>query len=191
MKPGISRRAFLGALSAALGLALMPGRGWAQGKLFSDWYTLADAAAQNKTDDVGTFLRQGQNPNFVDQNGRAPLDYAANFGNGAMIKLLLDAGARIDFRDKFGATALHWAAEAGYVEAVTALLQAKAPVDAINRQGVTPLMLAAGANKGDAVKLLLKAGADPKKQDFTGRDALGYAAGRPNALRALQTARPG
>ncbi|MGO8915007.1 MAG: ankyrin repeat domain-containing protein [Stellaceae bacterium] len=192
MKPDITRRALLGALGAALGLTLLPGRGWAQmQKLFTDWYTLANAAAENKTDDVANFLRQGQNPNFLDHEGRAPLDYAANFGNTEMIKLMLDAGARIDYRDKLGATALHWAAQGGSAEAITLLVQAKASVDAINRQGITPLMLAAGANKGEAVKALLKAGADPKKQDFTGRDAMGYAAGRPNALRALQTAQSG
>jgi hypothetical protein len=30
-------------------------------------------------------------------------------------------------------------------------------------------------------------GADPKKQDFSGRDALGWGAGKPASLRALQT----
>lgn len=187
MKPGIGRRALLAMLGAAL--AARPAR--AQEKLFSDWYTMANAAAENKTGDVANFLRKGENPNFLDHDGRTPLDYAANFGNTAMIKLLLDGGARIDYRDKYGATALHWAAEGGSVEAITLLIQAKAPIDAINRQGITPLMLAAGANRGEAVKALLQAGADPKKQDFTGRDAKGFAAGHPNALRALQAASSG
>ncbi len=185
MSRGIGRCALVAAL---LGLALAPAR--AQERLF-DWSSLASAAAENKTGDVANFLRQGQSPNFLDPSGRAPLDYAASFGNTTMIKLLLDSGARIDYRDKFGATALHWAAEAGQVEAIVLLLQAKAPVDAINHQGITPLMLAAGANKGEAVKALLKAGADPKKQDFTGRDATNFAAGHANALRALQAAPSG
>ncbi|HXY99485.1 MAG TPA: ankyrin repeat domain-containing protein [Stellaceae bacterium] len=188
MKPGIGRRALL----ASLGLALAAGPARAQTpqKLF-DWYSLANAAAENKTDDVAIFLRKGENPNFLDPSGRSPLDYAASFGNTAMIKLLLNAGARVDYRDKDGATALHWAAEAGQAEAIAALVQANAPVDAINRQGITPLMLAAGANKGEAVKALLKAGADPKRQDFTGRDARSFAAGHANALRALEAATPG
>ncbi|HEX7968819.1 MAG TPA: ankyrin repeat domain-containing protein, partial [Stellaceae bacterium] len=87
--------------------------------------------------------------------------------------------------------ALHWAAESGQAEIIRALLAAKAPVDAQAKQGITPLMLAAGGTKAEAVKALLEGGADPKKQDFTGRDALGWAAGKPAALRVLQTAKRG
>jgi uncharacterized protein len=177
-------------LAAALVLALAaPARADDQ-KLF-DFSTMATTAAQNKTDEVAAFVRRGDNPNFVDSQGRSPLDYAAGFGNLVMMQMLLDGGARPDYRDQFGATPLHWAAEAGHVEAIKLLLNAKAPVDATNKQGGTPLMMAAGANRGEAVKALLQAGADPKKQDFTGRDAMGYAAGKPGALRALQAARPG
>ena len=157
---------------------------------FPDWYTLANAASQNKIEDVAALLRRGDNPNFLDGAGRSPLSYAAALGNTAIIKLLLDYYARIDYRDKFGATPLHWAAENGRNEAVRELLAAKAPVDATNREGVTPLMLAAGNNRADAVRLLLKAGADPKKQDFTGRDAMSWAKGQPSALRVLETAHP-
>lgn len=190
MSPGMSRRAVLGALAAGIAAALLPATGWAQvaaKKLFADWYTIANAAAENKTDDVATFLRNGVNPNFLDYAGETPLDYAASFGNAEMARALLDGGARIDYRDKFGGTALHWAAQAGHADMVTLLVQAKAPVDAINKQGITPLMLAAAANNGAAVRALLQAGADPKRQDFTGRDALGYAAGHPNTLRVLQS----
>jgi len=156
---------------------------------FPDWYTLANAAAQNKTEDVEMMLRRGDNPNFTDDSGRTPLDYAAGFGNTAMLKALLDNRARVDYRDKFGRTALHWAAELGQVESIRLLLAAKSPVDATAKQGITPLMLAASANKAEAVKLLLTAGADPGKQDFTGRDATGWAAGKPAALRILEAAR--
>lgn len=156
---------------------------------FPEWYTLANAAAQNKTEDVAEMLRRGDNPNFTDGAGRTPLGYAASFGNSAMVKALLENGARIDYRDTFGRMALHWAAEAGQAESIRLLLAAKSPVDATARQGITALMLAAGGNKGEAVKVLLDAGADPKKQDFTGRDAIGWAAGKPAALRVLQAAR--
>ncbi len=178
------------ALAAALVLALgaAPVTAQEQQKMF-DFSTMATVAAQNKTDEVAAFVHRGDSPNFVDSQGRSPLDYAAGFGNMVMIQMLLDGGARTDFRDKTGSTPLHWAAEAGQLDAIALLLHAKAPVDAGNQQGITPLMLAAGANQGAAVKALLKAGADPRKQDFSGHDASSYAAGRPNALRALQTAR--
>jgi uncharacterized protein len=156
---------------------------------FPDWYTLANAAAQNKTADVLMMLRRGDNPNFTDDTGRTPLDYAASFGNTTMLKALLDNRGRVDYRDKFGRIALHWAAELGQIESIRLLLAAKSPVDATAPQGITPLMLAASANKGEAVKLLLAAGADPRKQDFTGRDATGWAIGKPAALRVLNAAR--
>ncbi len=182
------RRASLAGAAFLLALCLGPVAARAQ-LSFPDWYTLANAAAQNKTEDVAALLRRGDNPNFLDSFGRTPLSYAAAFGNTAMVKLLLDGDARIDYRDTFGSTALHWAAEIGRTEAVKQLLSAKSPVDATNKQGITPLMLAAGGNKGDTVRVLLNAGADPRKQDFTGRDAMGWAAGKPNALRALLAGR--
>ena len=180
----MTRRLLLKCLGTVLLLAGSTARAFAID--FPDWYTLANAAAQNKTDDVQMMLRRGDNPNFTDGAGRTPLGYAAGFGNGAMLKALLDNGARIDYRDNFGRIALHWAAELGQVETIRLLIAAKSPVDATAKQGITPLMLAAGGNKGEAVKLLLAAGADPKKQDFTGRDALGWAAGKPAALRVLE-----
>jgi len=184
MRPALARRAVLG-LAAAL-LALAPGHGRAQLFQAPDWYTLADAAAANKTSQVAYLLGQGQSPNFIDPHGRTPLDYAATFGNVAMIKLLLDGGARVDYRDAFGSTALHWAAERGNVDAVEVLIAAKAPLDAQNREGVTPLMLAASTDEAGAVRALLKAGADPRKQDFTGRDAFGWARSQPTIVRLLK-----
>jgi Ankyrin repeat len=49
------------------------------------------------------------------------------------------------------------------------------------------------ANKGQllAVRLLLKRGADPQKQDYTGRDATGWAEGKPNILQALRSVKAG
>lgn len=186
----VPRRAALGLAAAALA-GLAPRPSFAQLFSFPTWYTLANAASDNKPDAVAYILRRGDNPNFLDPGGRTPLDYAAEHGNTEIIRMLLDAGARIDYRDKFGATALHWAAERGHVEAIEMLIAAKSPVDAVNRQGITPLMLAASTDKAAAVRALLKAGADPKKQDYTGRDALGWAADRPNARRVLEDATKG
>jgi len=169
-------------------LVLLPVGGRAQLMSFPEWYTLANAAANNKSDEIAFMLRRGDNPNFDDPRGRTPLSYVAAVGNTEAVKLLLDGGARIDYRDGSGATALHWAAQFGRNEVIRVLLKAKAPVDAVTKDGVTPLMLAAGANKPDAMRLLLEAGADAKKQDYTGRDAQSWAAGKPNALQALQLA---
>ncbi|HEX7967598.1 MAG TPA: ankyrin repeat domain-containing protein, partial [Stellaceae bacterium] len=141
----MTRRLLLAWLGTALALAASGGQ--ASAIDFPDWYTVVNAASQNKTDDVAMMLRRGDNPNDVDSAGRTPLDYAATFGNVTMAKMLLDGGARPDYRDNFGRIALHWAAETGQAEIIRVLLAAKAPVDAQAKQGITPLMLAAGANK--------------------------------------------
>jgi len=169
-------------------MALVPVSGRAQLMTFPDWYTLANAAANNRSEEIDFMLRRGDNPNFDDPRGRTPLSYVAAVGNTEAVKLLLDGGARIDYRDTSGATALHWAAQFGRSEVIRMLLKAKAPVDAVTKEGVTPLMLAAEANKPAAIRLLLQAGADAKKQDYTGRDARSWAAGKPNALAALELA---
>jgi len=187
----MSRRLVPRLLAGALLLLLAAGQGQAQLMSFPDWYTLANAAANNRSDEVAAILRRGDNPNFQDSSGRTPLGYAAANGNTAIVKLLLDGGARVDYRDGFGSMPLHWAAQMGHLDVVKMLLQAKAPVDLGNKQGITPLMIAADGNRGDIVRLLLQHGADRRKQDFTGRDALGWAAGRPNALRALKAAGSG
>ena len=150
--------------------------------------SLFTAAAQNQTETVERRLRNGENPNGLDTAGRSPLGYAALYGNTDMTKALLAGGARPDFRDKFGNTALHWAATNGQTEVLRLLLAAKAPIDVPNKQGVTPLMMAADGNKVEAVRALLQAGADPGKEDFAGRDAVGWAQGKPGVLRLLQQA---
>jgi ankyrin repeat protein len=179
----------LGLVLVAAVIALLPARGRAELMNFPEWYTLANAAQNGRNDEIAVMLRRGDNPNFVDPRGRTPLSYVAALGDVEGVKLLLNGGARVDYRDGGGSTALHAAAEHGRTEAIRALLQARAPADVANREGVTPLMLAAGANRPDAVRLLLEAGADPKKQDYTGRDAESWGRGKPNVLQALQTAR--
>jgi ankyrin repeat protein len=178
-------------LAAALPLVLAAAPAPAQslplgGANFDTWYTVVTAAQRNKVDDVRALLQRGDDPNTTDGEGRTSLSYAASFGNAEMTKLLLDRGAHVDARDKFGNMPLHWAAERGHLEVMRLLIAAKPPIDAVNKQGITALMLAAGAGKVAAVRLLLENGADAKKQDFTGRDALGYAASQPQVRNLLQ-----
>jgi ankyrin repeat protein len=106
-----------------------------------------------------------------------------------MAQLLLDRGAHVDWRDTMGDSALHYAAERGNLDFIRFLIAHGATVDFPNKQGTTPIMVAADHAQPAAVRLLLKSGADPKKQDFTGRDAYGWAAGKPAVVQALNAAR--
>lgn len=174
---------------AVIGAAILTlcGTSFAQQADLTGLYTISGAASRDKTDDVIRQLQDKKDPNVTDDNGETSLDYAAQFGDIRMTQALIFYGASVNARDPFGNTALHWAAQKGNTDVVQALLDAKSVVDAQNRQGVTPLMMAAKSGQSAAVRLLLKSGADPKKQDFTGRDATGWAQGKPAVLAAMHS----
>lgn len=88
------------------------------------------------------------------------------------VQALLDRGARIDTVLR-GAGALHYAAKAGFTGVMEVLLRNHAPVDARSDRGETPLFYALKAGpRADMVKtveLLLSHGADPHREDDSGR----------------------
>jgi ankyrin repeat protein len=174
---------------AALAAQAAASRGHAQAftETFNNaYYTIVNAAAANNSADVRTFIVKRANVNSTDLQGRTALSFAAELGNTEMAKELLDARAAPDQRDKLGNVPLHWAANNGRVEVLKVLLAARAAVDAPDRQGITPLMGAIAHNQPEAMKVLLAAGADPHRQDFTGRDAFGWATNQPSLARLLQ-----
>lgn len=168
------RRAMLKAVCALVALGL-PARPSAAQMRFGGDTDVPDAAAKNDLEGVQKALIRGASPSITDDHGIPALAYAAKFDNPAMARMLLDRGAGVTGRDPLGNMPIHWAAQQGGTEIVQILLDAKSPVDPANREGLTPLMLAARAGKIAAARLLLDNGADPRKQDFTGRDALGWA----------------
>jgi ankyrin repeat protein len=65
------------------------------------------AALSNQVDNARLLIQRGADVNHVDKKGMTPLLYAASidFGDSAMIELLLKSGARADARTKEGLTA--------------------------------------------------------------------------------------
>ncbi len=151
----------------------------------SDSANVAIASAAENADNVTTLIAIGASPDDVDKNGRSGLIYAALSNSASIAQTLIDHGAKLDLRDKLGYTALHWAAERGSIAVMHLLLAARALVDAPSFQGITPLMLAARSGNVAAVRLLLQNHADPTKQDYTGRDAEGWAANRGAVVQLL------
>jgi ankyrin repeat protein len=156
---------------------------------FSGFNDVATVAAHGKTDELIRILQNGRDPNVPDDSGETALHYAAQLGDQRMVQALLYYKASVDPRDQFGNTPLHWAAQRGNVAIVQMLIDAKATIDPQNKQGVTPLMMAAKAGQTQAVRLLLKDGADPRHADFTGRDAAGWAEGKPAIVQLLRAAK--
>jgi ankyrin repeat protein len=91
----------------------------------------------------------------------APLADAAERGDRASVRALLEAHADINQTQADGMTALHWAAYHDDLETAKLLVKAKADVKAANRFGVTPLSLACTNGNEGIVTLLLESGADP------------------------------
>jgi ankyrin repeat protein len=137
--------------------------------------TMLGAVQANDVPQIRLLLAKGTPIDGGDTNGRTALIYVASTGNIDLARLLLENGAKPSLADKTGNTPLHYAAEQGNTEIVRLLLDVKAPIDQQNRDGVTPLMVGCGNGRAAAVKLLLERGANTRKTDYTGRDALGWA----------------
>src|SRR5687767_2701470 len=116
-----------------------------------------------------------------------PLVDAAERGDQATVRTLLQKGADINGARADGLTALHAAVYADHLEVADALLRAGAKATAADRYGVTPLYRAAVNGNAGMIRRLLDAGADVNGVDGGGETVLMTAArtGSPAALKAL------
>ncbi|WP_428098324.1 ankyrin repeat domain-containing protein [Candidatus Rariloculus sp.] len=117
----------------------------------------------------------------------ATLADAAEHGNRALIRTLLDAGANVNAPQVDGMTALLWAVYRDDAETAALLVRAGADVNVENRYGVPPLTVAATNASTSIVTLLLDAGANANAALRGGETVLMTAArtGSLGAVRAL------
>jgi ankyrin repeat protein len=87
---------------------------------------LGRAALNNEVAMARALIERGANVNVVDKQGMTPLLWAASmdFGDPAMIELLLKSGAKADAKNKDGLTALELARKYGHAEVIPALTRA-------------------------------------------------------------------
>ena len=85
---------------------------------------------------------------------------AAEMGDAALVRVLIEDGADINLTQVDGMTALHWSVYHDDADTARLLVQAGADVNAENRYGIPPLSLAATNGNADVIALLLDAGAD-------------------------------
>jgi ankyrin repeat protein len=102
-----------------------------------------------------------------------PLLQVIGFGNAAVVRALLDAGAPVDQTDDDGLTPLAWAAISNRPEVGRALIERGANPNHVDKKGMTPLLYAASIDFGDPdmIELLLKAGASSKARTREGLSA--------------------
>jgi uncharacterized protein len=150
-------------------------------------------------------LKEGGDPNTVDENGNSLVMIASRDGREGVLKVLLESKAKVNTRNKFGETALMlaaiqghsavakqlvfngaqiefkgwnpllYAATGGKDEVVVLLLNVGANVNARSDNGSTPLMMATRAGYSSTVKLLLDRGANPNLKNERGQTALMWA----------------
>jgi len=119
----------------------------------------------------------------VSAQSKSPIADAAQRGDTAAVRALLQDGADVAAAQGDGMTALHWAAERGDAELSRILITAGSNTGAVTRIGeYTPLHLAAKAGSPEVVKALLEARADIEaKASTTGVTAMHFAAASGSA----------
>ncbi len=138
--------------------------------------SFADVVNQGNVQAAELFLRAGLSPDTRDRRGTPLVCLAARKGQGAMLRLLLDAGTHIDLQSvDRGNSALMDAVAAGDEKAVSLLLEAGASTEIVSKNGQSALILAVGRKSLSLVKLLLKYGANPTLEDNIGLNAKKYA----------------
>jgi ankyrin repeat protein len=125
------------------------------------------AAIVGHVDKIAAFLKQDRKLlNARDSGGRAPLHWAALYGQKKVMELLLAEKADVNLLDADGFTPLHWAATFNKRDAVELLLANKADMTIkVAKYGWTPLRLAVIHGHMAAAEALLNGGADPNVKD--------------------------
>ncbi len=106
-------------------------------------------------------LAKKANPNAVNDFGAMPLTEAARLNDDRLVKMLLDAGAKVDSANPDDETALMLAIKNGNLQMTEELMKAGASVNRIEKfHNQTPLIYAAAGGHSAIVKLLLSKDAD-------------------------------
>ena len=148
---------------------------------------MRDALRDGDRQKFNSALRQNMEAvNAKGPSGWTPIMYAAFYGDGEAVRLLLNKAANPNAQNEAGGTALMYAA--GDTEKTRLLLDRGADPNLRSGEGRTPLLIAVGRTGSyAAVKLLLEKGADVKARLPDGRGALTLALGArdPELLQLL------
>lgn len=137
---------------------------------------------------IKTLIEAKKNPNErITKEKYTPLMAAAYKGNVEIMKLLVEAGAKLELTDMEGNTAIMYSLiEKEKVKALEYLIGVKAKVEVRNDTGKTPLIVAAMKGYVKSIELLLNAGAKTETLGFKKRTAFMEAAAMSASLDTLE-----
>src|SRR4029077_800384 len=93
---------------------------------------------------------------------------AAERGDQALVRTIIERGVDVNTKGVDGATPLHRAVHADQLKIADLLLRAGADAAARDRYGVTPLYLATLNGNAEMIRRLLDAGVDPNTTEAAG-----------------------
>ena len=137
-------------------------------------YTPLDILFQEQ-DFISSFLMYRVDVEAIDEYGKTPLHYAAEYGFTTMVEDMIYKGAVINAEDQRGRTPLHEAVIHGFISTVVAIVYAEADINARDRVGLTPLHLATLYRYEKIIDILVNNGADVNAKDSYGKTPHEYA----------------
>ena len=131
---------------------------------------------KNSLQGVRTYLREGGDPNEVDENGESVLFLAMRHHcESEVIDALIEGGARIDYRDAEGVSVLDVTITYNRLDLFERLLGEGIDAEGVRQSGFTPLMAAACYGREAMVKRLMEIGVDVDARDRQGLSAADFA----------------
>jgi ankyrin repeat protein len=130
---------------------------------------------------------------FYDANSkrykRYPLHFAVEKNNMAIVRLLLENGAKSDVNDNHGSTPLHYAALYGCAEIASLIIKRGADVNAKDTYEHTPLHCAAMSGDVATAEVLIEGGANLSAKQHYSMTPLHYSAyfDHPSLIKLLIT----
>lgn len=149
----------------------------AAAQLFSDGYQFLEAV-KDRDGDEATQLLSEPGTTIVNTRdvttGDTGLHVVTMRRDVLWVKFLLQRGANPNIRNNEGVTPLQIATRLGFVEGAELLIEAGAQVNVADQQGETPLIAAVHQRNVPLVRRLLAQGANPDRNDNSGRSARDY-----------------
>lgn len=170
-----------GAIASAVlaSLAAMMAISPVSAQLYSPGYEFLKAVDDRDGDAVTSMLNEpGAGETLVNTrditSGETGLHIVTKRRDALWIRFLIQRGANPNIRDNKGVAPIQIATRLGFVDGVEELIKGGAQIGVADSQGETPLISAVHQRNTQLVRRLLAEGADPDRNDNSGRSARDY-----------------